>query len=218
MSKKEDLVKKTMELIARGKSEEEIKKALESLVSEAQASAPRALKDRVEYFKTAEDLTRIRKEIKTAFASKAKMRSNPQAVERYEKQIKAGQYRLAELQAQALASEDPIQALIKLNEEPSALLQQWIILVEERVRGSFGEEEFSKAGLRRAAGKLGWTTPGSATEELKERLGEKALEYYEARAKNGDQRVRTLNRLIRLSEMAPAERKKLADPEKAVNE
>lgn len=199
MKSKDQLVQEAMEQLKSAKKKADREAILAKLVELAQESAPRATRKDRSFVPECEDISQLRKELKSAYGAKSKMKNSPGAKERYEEQIRMIQRRITGLYAQARQTEDYIQALLNFNEDPGTVLQELIGEIEAEYKAILVPQH-SKAGLKREAAKYSWSTPSTVSERIEGYLGAEGVKLYDSRAERGDQRVRTLNRLVKLAE------------------
>lgn len=195
MKTKEQMIKEAMEQLKNGNVED----VLAQLISQAQSATPRSTRKDRSFVPKCTDITQLRKELKSAYGAKSKMQKQPGAKERYEAQIKMIQARISELYSEASKSPDYIGALLNFNEIEDTVLQELIGVMEDHYRSKI-EGKYSKAGLKREAAKYSWSIPESIKIWIANYLGDSGIETYTRRTKREDQRVRTLNRLVKLAE------------------
>lgn len=186
-------------MMAEGKTLEE---ALQVIQSEEQPKSTTKVVDRVAWIADLDNISELRNAIKIAFAKKSKSKDKPEAKEKYEREIKAGQGKLNELLA-IIAQETEGVRWIKAMELGESLdgAIQWFIQDRENIVNEQLEEllkGISKAEQHRKVVAMSTETP----ESFKERLDtvEGALDAFERRAVAGDQRVITLIKKVNLEE------------------
>jgi hypothetical protein len=194
-----DMSKKIKELM-----EKEGKSLEEALAIVMKGVVPsNKIVDRVAHIRGLSNLVELRNATKIAFAKKSKSKDNPEAVKRYELEIKAGQDRLNELLAEIDQHEHRCLRALELGESPEGAVQLWLEDMEARTNRALEdyivETRSSRASIRRAIGDQKTETPESLIENLNSHDA-RLLPIYENRLSRGDQRVATLNRKIRLKE------------------
>lgn len=159
--------------------------------------------DRVAHMRSMSNLSELRNATKIAFAKKSKSKDNPEAIKRYELEIKAGQDRLNELLAEIDQHEHRCTRALELGESPEGAVQLWLEDMEAITNRSLEDyildSKSSRASVRRSIGDQKTETPKSVIENLN-RHDNRLLPIYENRLSRGDQRVATLNRKIHLVE------------------
>lgn len=159
--------------------------------------------DRVAHMRSMTNLSELRNAIKIAFAKKSKSKDNPEAIKRYDLEVKAGQDRLNELLAEIDQHEHRCLRALELGESPEGAVQLWLEDMEARTNRDMEdhilESRASRASVRRSIGDQKTATPESVKENL-DRHDKRLLPIYENRLSRGDQRVATLNRKIHLME------------------
>lgn len=91
---------------------------------------PKPRRDNVAYVNELESIRSVRKFHQTAIAKKAKSADKPEAIARYEGEIEASKARLEALLEKAYKSENVLQALIDMDEEPNKILTHYIKIKE----------------------------------------------------------------------------------------
>jgi len=191
---------KVMELVNSGISMEE---ALEKVLKESNSIK---ITDRVAYISGLDNIEEVRKALKTAYAKKSKQKDSAVAVARYEKEIEAAKSRLNELNAEASRFSDPILGALELGESHKSLVQLFIILVEEKVNHQLEKYRASKDLSRKAMKNMvnSVTVKPNIFYSLLEKynkhnnLGKHLYDIVAERYGNGDQRVVTLAKKIKL--------------------
>lgn len=137
--------------------------------------------DRVTWISELNNLQELRTAIKIAFAKKSKSKGNPEAIARYEKEIKAGQAKLNELLAQVNGDyEKALELGESIEGAAHIFLQKLADSVNERLDKI---DNISKAELKRQIQKMNIMFPSKTPENIKSIL--------EVRAKKGDMLVTT---------------------------
>lgn len=165
------------ELLGTGKT---LQEALDIVMKESQVAQPKIV-DRVTWISSLGNITELRTATKIAFAKKSKSKGNPEAIARYEKEIKAGQARLNELLAQV---DGDYKKALELGESIEGAAHLFLQEVKSKVDNKIEHiQGITKAEIKRQVQKMDIEFPKNTPEDIQKIL--------EDRAKRGDMLVIT---------------------------
>lgn len=210
-----DAAVKMKELMDGGMTMEEALAELKLAPKAASSTGTRTvIPDRVAHMNGMNSISELRKAIKIAFAKKSKGKDKPESVEKYQKEINAGQKRLNELLAEVNQAADPIAKAIELGEEPSSVVQRILDQYEDAADTGLKAVQEAKKLTNKTVKDLVANFDTSTPVEIHARLsglGEDYLKVYTDRAGRNDQRILTINKRLNFiaaqvpgSENAPA--------------
>ena len=147
-------------------------------------------KDNIAYIQSLTDLPEVRRVKKVAYAKKSKSKNNPEAVARYEQEIKAAEDKLNELLALVNSAETPWLKAKELGEPVEGQFNYFLLPYEEKLNDQVdaiaAKRKLTKAQVKAALLAIKPEVPEDIPEELKAAM--------QTRIDNKDMRVVTVAR------------------------
>lgn len=173
--------------ISQGKTKEE---ALQLIVAEASKKTTTPRRDNLAYIKGLTSIPEVRKAKKIAYAKVSKSKDKPDAVARYQQEIKVADERLNELLSEVNQAKEPWKKSMELGEEAKGAFTYFITSYKDEVDKKLEKatSKMTKAEVKAALLKITPSTPSDIPEVLKAVAAE--------RIKNQDMMLITIFRKV----------------------
>ena len=163
--------------------------------------APVTMDNRVEHILSLENLELLEQFKHKAHAKKSKMKNNPVAVERYNKEIEACKSQIAKVRMKVSEEGSTLEGLIKMGAKTSTVLQAWLTEkekdIEPKLKAFKESKKLNNKELKKLTLQQSKEFPKKYAEELG-KLGKEYLDNMSERVESGDQRVIALVRKTNL--------------------
>lgn len=185
----QDLLKELTEKVAKGEMTQE--EALQKMFEAGQASKPKTTRqvvDRIAYIQEMTSIQEVRKARKIAYAKKSKSKDKPEAIARYEQEIKTATDKLTQMLQVVNSSESPWKTALEMGETVDGALQLFIQDLEQEVEAEWKVQgkPYTKAQVKT------FCQSQDITQVAKDLIPEPLQETFTNRLNNKDQRLKTL--------------------------
>lgn len=154
------------------------------------ASKPKARQvvDRIAYIQGLDNISEVRKARKIAYAKKSKSKDKPEAVARYEEEIKTATEKLTQMLQVVNSSKEPWKTALQMGETVDGALQLFIQDLEQEVEAEWKEKGkgYTKAQVKT------FCQSQDISQVAKDLIPEQLQETFTNRLNNKDQRLKTL--------------------------
>ena len=185
----QDLLKELTEKVAKGEMTQE--EALQKMFEAGQASKPKTTRqvvDRIAYIQEMTSIQEVRKARKIAYAKKSKSKDKPEAIARYEQEIKTATDKLTQMLQVVNSSESPWKTALEMGETVDGALQLFIQDLEQEVEAEWKVQgkPYTKAQVKT------FCQSQDIAQVAKDLIPEPLQETFTNRLNNKDQRLKTL--------------------------